>query len=259
MNKTDLETRLAHVMQNMVSVGPDGVPGPSAELQALRADVDQALTQPDAPPELREIAETLAALQNMYSDPEMAAMMLDAQANPPAPNPDIFDAIEDCDADAVRAALADWDINQQIGEFDSSALYHAMSCMFGVSLEVITLLLDAGADPRKGLGDTNVLHGLGFANLKDIAPQDLAVVIRRCVDLGADIEQRSDTLHWTPLITAVSEWNPVATEALLMAGARIEARAGDVEGVCFSGADVLAFANGHKATLAVLNSYLSPQ
>jgi hypothetical protein len=259
VNQTDLETRLTHVMRNIVAVGPDGVPGPSHELNALQSDVADALTRPGASAELREVAKTLTFMQKMYSDPDMAATQLEVQTNPPPPDPDIFDAIEDCDPDAVRAALRTWDVNTQIGEFDSTALYRAMSCCFGISLEVITVLLDAGADPRKGLGDTNVLHGLSFARLHDIAPEDLAAIIRRCVALGADIEQRSDKLRWTPLITAVSEWNPVATEALLLAGAQIGARSGDVEGVCFANADVLAFANGHAPTLAVLNRYLSPQ
>lgn len=259
MSLKEFETRLAQVMQNMVAIGPDGVPGPSPELQALHSEIADAVRQPGASAELRQVAETLSLMQQMYSDPDMATTQLEIQTNPPPPNPDIFDAIEDCDPDAVRSALETWDVNTQIGEFDSTALYRAMSCCFGISLEVITLLLDAGADPRKGLGDTNVLHGLGFARLNDIAPEDLAAIIRRCVALGADIEQRSDKLRWTPLITAVSEWNPVATEALLLAGAQINARSGDVEGVCFANADVLAFANGHTKTLAVLNRYLSPQ
>ncbi|MFK7937810.1 MAG: hypothetical protein AB8B82_00405 [Roseovarius sp.] len=259
MDISKFEARLGQVMQNMIVIGPDGVPGPSPELQSLQTELAEILKSPGAPAELHEVAETLQVMRQTLADPDTARCMFEAQTNPPSPQPDLFDAIEDCDVEAVRAALAGWGINEQVGEFDSSALYHAMSCMFGVSLEVINLLLDAGADPRKGLGDTNVLHGLGFANLDGIAPEELAVIIKRCVALGADIEQRSDTLHWTPLITAVSEWNPIATEALLMAGAKIDARAGDVDGVCFSGADVLAFANGHQATLAVLTPYLSRQ
>ncbi|QGX98202.1 ankyrin repeat domain-containing protein [Roseovarius faecimaris] len=259
MDISSFETRLAELMRNMVVIGPDGVPGPSPELRVLLADLSDAAQSRDATPELREMAETLAVMLRTLSDPDTAKSLLEAQTNPAPPHPVIFEAIDDADPEAVRAALASWEINTQVGEFDQTALYRAMSCMFGVSLEVITLLLDAGADPRKGLGDTNVLHGLGFANLNGIAPEALAEIIRRCVDLGADIEQRSDKLRWTPLITAVSEWNPVATEALLLAGADIGAKSGDVEGVCYANSDVLAFAEGDAATLAVLRRHLSPQ
>ena len=140
------------------------------------------------------------------------------------PQPEIFDAIEDCDVKAVRSALQNWDINQAYGQYETTALYYAVSCMHETSLDVINVLLDAGADPRKGLTQTNVLHGLGFANLKGIQPEELAKVVQRCIELGADIEERSPRLQWTPLITAVSEWNPIATEALLLAGANIRAR-----------------------------------
>ncbi|MEO0944634.1 MAG: hypothetical protein AAFY06_07290, partial [Pseudomonadota bacterium] len=131
--------------------------------------------------------------------------------------------------------------------------------MFGVSLAVVTFLLDAGADPKVGLGtNSNVLHGLGFGRCDGVAPEALAEVIVRCVGLGADIEQRSNRLGWTPLITAASEWNPVAVEALLLAGADITARAGEVEGVCFAGETGRAFAEGDPATLAVFERFSRP-
>ncbi|MGJ8610856.1 MAG: hypothetical protein ACSHWY_07165 [Octadecabacter sp.] len=53
----------------------------------------------------------------------------------------------------------------------------------------------------------------------------------------------------------MSEWNDVATEALLLAGADPFVRAGDTGQVCFSGADCLTIANGHRATMAVLATY----
>jgi ankyrin repeat protein len=81
----------------------------------------------------------------------------------------------------------------------------------------------------------------------------------RCVELGAALEERTSKLGWTPLITAVSEREPVATEALLMAGADIHARAGDTGHGCFSGASVWDFAQGDDDTLAVLKTYLNRQ
>lgn len=61
---------------------------------------------------------------------------------------------------------------------------------------------------------------------------------------------------WTPLITAASEWNPVAVEALILAGANIHARAGEVDGVCFAGETGRSFADGDAKTLAVFDRYL---
>ncbi|MEL6794684.1 MAG: hypothetical protein AAFP78_14585, partial [Pseudomonadota bacterium] len=71
----------------------------------------------------------------------------------------------------------------------------------------------------------------------------------------ADIEQRTPRLDWTPLITAASEWNPVAVEALLMAGADVGAKTSKANGVYGVGSDCFDFAKGHEATLAVLRRY----
>ena len=241
-------------MPNMVVVGSDGETRPSREFEAIAT----ASRDPGATAELHELARAIEMMKETLSNPEIAQSIHDMQSGDFEPQPEIFEAIEDCDIEAVRAALTTWEINRTFGEYESTALYHAMSCSSGFSLEVINLLLDSGADPNKGLTDTNVLHGLGFARLQGVSPDDLAAVVRRCVDLGADIEQRSNTLRWTPLITAASEWNPVATEALLLAGADITARSGEVEGVCYSGSDCLAFAEGDEETVAVIKRFLTP-
>lgn len=61
-------------------------------------------------------------------------------------DPELFDAIRDGDAEAVRALLPGYPINSQHGTYRASALYKAMSAMSGVSVRIIDLLLDAGAD-----------------------------------------------------------------------------------------------------------------
>ena len=253
MDISDLQIRLSEFMMSQVTSGP----GNTAEAEALRKDLDDAIAAfGDQIPQLQDLADQLDLLQAVAADPKLSQAMAEQAMKDYVPNPEIFDAIDDGDVEAVKAALADWEINATHGEFECTALYHAMANMCGVSLPVVTLLLNAGADPKLGLGETtNVLHGLGFGRCDDIAAEELAEVVRRCVALGADLEQRSNRLGWTPLITAASEWNPVATEALLLAGADIGARAGEVEGVCFSGETALAFADGHDATRAVLERY----
>lgn len=258
MDIMDIQQRVISLITAEITLNEDGTARLPDGFDAVRAELAQLLS---AHPELADLDDLIKAMdtqREMLTDPALAGMMVASIDPDRTPEPQIFDAIERGDLDAVRAALQDCDVNATHGEYNATALYRAMSG-FEVSLDIITLLLDAGADPRKGLTDSNVLHGLGFARLRDIRPEDLSVIIKRCVAAGADIEQRTDHLKWTPLMSAVSEWNPVATEALLLAGADITARAGDVDGVCFSGADVFSFANGHDETLAVLNCYGAPQ
>lgn len=259
MNIDDLMKRTTDLMM--------GLSGFDLERQAKLLPACEALKKElvaaaQAHPELEELEQLSEALEmsvrvhaDLMGNPELAADIEERLKQPIEPQPAIFEAIDDCELEAVRAALSDWDINAQIGQYDKTALYAAMSNMTGVSLDVITLLLDHGADPKLGLTHTNVLHGLGFANLNGVDATALSQIVLRCVELGADIEQRSENLEWTPLITAVSEWNPIATEALLLAGADITVCAGDTGKGCFSGADVFAFAEGHEPTMAVLKKY----
>ena len=254
MDIDELERRLGTLLPNLMEVGDDGVARMHPEFAALEKDVANALDQ-TGDHRLSEVAEAMKSLREMAANPDIAASMAEAQSVAREPNPPIFDAIEDGDIEAARAALADWDINRGHGKYEATPLYHAMSCGHGASLPMIAFLLDQGADPRKGLTDTNVLHGLGFAGLRGVDPAALGDIVRRCVALGADIEERTNHLGWTPLICAASEWNPVATEALLLAGADITARAGARDGVCSSGATVYEFADGDPATTGVLQRF----
>lgn len=165
--------------------------------------------------------------------------------------PAIFEAIDDADADAVNAALADWDVNARYGEFDITALYAAMSG-FDVALPIIDLLLDAGADPSKGLTDSTVLHGLGFANLVGVSAPDLAQRIERCLARGAELEAKTTDLQWTALHTAISEWNVVAAQALLLAGADPNARVGTDNQAFTAGHSCLQMSKGVPEIFALL-------
>ncbi|MDQ2090203.1 hypothetical protein [Marimonas arenosa] len=262
MDFSDLARRFAALIDNRVEIRNDGVARISPAFEQLHQDVKTALQGSPNNENLLDIANGMDMMKEMLSDPEFAMSVTQPPAETVEPQPEIFDAIEDAieggNLASVRDALKTWDINQRFGEFDATALYHAMSCMFGFSIELVDFLLDAGADPRKGLADSNVLHGLGFARLDGIDPAKLARVIRRCADGGADINQITGQLQWTPLIYAVSEWNPVATEALLLAGADINIRAGDTGRGCFSGASCMDFAEGHDETVAVLNRFSRP-
>lgn len=259
MDIIDLLQKLNDVASNLGDRGEDGVFRPSEEFENLKQQISELQSMDGSDAEAFQEMETmLDSMVAALSDPDIAKSVAESMARAHTPRPEIFDAIDEQDVDAVKVELTRCDVNQRYGEFDSTALYHAMSAM-DPSIEIMNFLLDAGADPRLGLTDCNVLHGLGFTVFRDISADDLAKVVRRCVELGADIEQRTDKLQWTPLISAVSEWNEIAAEALLMAGADITARAGQVDGVCFSGADSFAFADGHEPTMEVLRRYRTAQ
>lgn len=238
------------------SITDQDAEGKLEELTQLRADiVDAQSTDAAATGELSELVLALDSMIEMAQDPMLSQVCFDALQRDTEPRPALFDAIDDGDLAAVQAELKNCDVNQRVGEFDSTPLYCAMSNLCAFSVAIIDCLLDAGADPKLGLTQSNVLQGLGFSVIRDDTPEEVARIVARCVAGGANIEQRSDALGWTPLITAAAEWNPIACEALLMAGADITARAGEVDGVCFAGQDCFAFANGDPKTLAVLKQY----
>jgi hypothetical protein len=138
----------------------------------------------------------------------------------------VFHAIDEDDTDALRAALENADINCTMGQYEKTPLYAAMSS-FGPCAPVIALLLDHGADPNRGLsGGTNVLHGIGFGRYDDWTEEDVDALVARCIQAGADIEARTDHLGWTPLHTAISEWEPKTARALLVNGADANALMG---------------------------------
>lgn len=265
MSGTDLGGKVQAMILGMISKS-DGMPDAKQMLAGL-ADVleearDEGLLTPDAAEarlaELRALqassAADLAGGDYLALDEMMQKLgVFPASGGAPTHDmPEIFDAIEDGDVARVKAALRDWDVNRGHGEYDATALYRAMSNMFGVSLEIAHLLLDAGADPAKGLTQTNVLHGLGFGRCDGVPVQDLAALVRRCVALGADIEERSDKLQWTPLHTAVNEWNEPAVEALLIAGADPNACAGSENRGCTAGESALSMAIGRSASFELL-------
>lgn len=157
----------------------------------------------------------------------------------------LFVAIDDADQDAVLDILHDVDLNHRSASSGATPLYHAMSNMDGLSVPILQTLLDNGANPSHGAGGLNVLHALAFASIEDSDVPELSRVIRRCIALGADIEQHTATLKWTPLMVAISEWNLPAARALLLAGANPDAHAGDLDGRGVTALDLAA--NMHAA------------
>jgi hypothetical protein len=260
MDRETLQREITRLMMSVEGHDParlDDFRGYAAEVEAVLATGEVTADERDDWQLLLEMLGEHCVM--LETEPELARVMGEALSESLAqgvePRPNLIDAIEDGDLDRVRAALEGSDVNTPHGEFAVTPLYVAMSCMDDNALEIMNLLLDAGADPKIGIGSVGALHGLAFGHIP-VAPEALAEVISRCVSLGADLEERTEGLGWTPLIAAASEWQPVAVEALLLAGADVRARAGERAGVCFSGASVLAFAEGHPATEAVVRRYL---
>lgn len=251
----NLTERVTEVMVRMVSGGHD-MQAMRTELRALGDILDDAKEMGGDPETVDALRAQLDTFVDMMASPDAMASYAAAQMTAMTPYPDICDAIEDGDLDAIREELKTWDINARFGEYDSTALYHAMSaCGDMFSLDVVTFLLDDGADPRLGLGESNALHGLGFGYQGMVAPEDLARVIRRCVDLGADVNQKTEQMGWTPLICAAAEFNAVAAEALLLAEADPTIRSGVVDGVFGAGQTAAYFASGDPKTAAVFERY----
>ena len=256
MDAQDLEQKIVALMLKLGSM--DALAAKS-DLDALRRKVDEmGVTLSD---EMTEAFDALGQMIDMMADPAGLDLETVARACPEEmsltlePEPEIFDAIQEGDAAGVTAALKTWDVNAQHGQFAKTALYEAVSGFGDCSLEIATLLLDAGADPRKGLGKTNVLHGLGFGRWQGEDLQALATFVQRCVALGADIEERSDNLQWTPLMTALNEWEAVAVEALLVAGADPNAKAGVANEACTAGQSCLEMALCEPTLIELLLQY----
>ncbi|GEM_PF-2950132 len=157
------------------------------------------------------------------------------------PQPRIYEAINEGDIETLRESLKHEDVNQRHGKFDTTPLYAAITSV-EASFDIMNLLLDHGADPNLGLTETNVVHGFGFGYFQEDQTDAVAQVVQRCVNLGADLEQCSDRLQWTPLMTAIYEMNMAAMVALLRAGADPNARAGDSTGAVSDGKNCLEMA-----------------
>ena len=243
----EIETQLKIALQDIA-----GSPVDMDRIDAAIRSVEQAMSRAGAAEGLGQDLRALKASRSLL-------MELDAETHVEprwtpleiTQNPALFDAIDDGDLAAVRVEMAEWDLNRQHGRLRKTALYHAMAGM-DVPVEILEALLDAGADPRRGMGPNNVLHALGFAILDEMDEDGLARVVARCVAGGAELEQRSDSLRWTPLQGAITEWNPVAVRALLRAGADPDAVSGTVDGCCLSRTSCLAMAMAHPEIFEIL-------
>ncbi len=266
-----IDTLNAQMLSNLGQTN-EGMEGNAELMRTLRSVLDRVAEEGLAPPEelaqmfaqLVELEEMEAAGNAMIKDGGDIAVAAYQNALAQSsmipggaytPEPEIFEAIEVGDADRVRAALETWEVNARYGEFNKTALYAAVSDSGGAALGIAELLLDAGANPSLGLSDGNVLHGLGFGRFEPRETERLAAFVQRCVSLGADIEERTNHLQWTPLHTALNEWNVEASDALLRAGADPNARAGDDNAACTAGQSCLEMALAHRPTFALLLQY----
>ncbi|SIO35811.1 Ankyrin repeat-containing protein [Rhodovulum sp. ES.010] len=131
----------------------------------------------------------------------------------------LFAAIEAGDLGETRARLRDADINARHGEIEATALGRALLVQ-GRAPEMVSLLLEAGADPSLGVGD-----GYGALHLVPAYPwggeqaATTALIAHGLVAAGGDIEATTESYRWTPLHRAVMEGSAQELEALLRAGA----------------------------------------
>lgn len=144
MDQQDIVTRLQGVMIKFATAPNPADIAPEAE--GIITEVEAVAEFMDDGDELRAVAQSFRDMVVMLNNPELAAQFAESQIADLTPYPAIFDAIEDQDRAAITDALKTWDINEGVGEHQSTALYHAMAHSFGVSLDVMHLLLDGGAD-----------------------------------------------------------------------------------------------------------------
>jgi ankyrin repeat protein len=96
---------------------------------------------------------------------------------------------------------------------------------------------------------------MGFGRYDEVDVNEIVDLIKRCVELGCDLEQPSDYLGWTPLHYALTEWNSVVTEALLKAGANPNARTAVYSRACFAGDTCLHIATMTPELFSLLLDY----
>lgn len=126
-----------------------------------------------------------------------------------------MDALDQGGGDAMRAALeAGGDPHERGSIFRAPVL--SLAAIRGDS-EAVEALLAAGADPNQA--DMNGMNALSAAVRSCRAPVDL---IRRLIDSGADLENRSGG-ELTPLLAAVQQERTQVALMLIAAGADINA------------------------------------
>lgn len=260
------------MIDTMTSGKLDSIDGSVEMMQQMQAILGAVGAEAELPPELTGIMDRLAQMQQLAQQASAAEKCGDYEAMsqfahgvadlgggsqvhalPASPEVErLFDAIDECDAVAVRDALADCDVNAVRGAYGETPLYSALSSS-APSLEIVTILLERGADPRRGLNNgSSVLSGAAFGSFEDWAQGDLAAVVTACVALGAGIEARGD-YDWTPLHWAIMEHNPRYAAALLAAGADPDAAFSDASMPPFTcGQRPLHVAAGWPDTVQVL-------
>jgi ankyrin repeat protein len=156
----------------------------------------------------------------------------------------LYDAIFEGDADAVRRLLAsDAGLVEAVNAWGSTPLMRAVSCPER-SLDIINLLLDAGAQVNRQTHEGYA--ALHFAvDVDGDARLNTVAVLERLVAAGADLELRQH-YGWTPLLRAIIEGTSLEVKTLLGAGAN--------PNVALPAATLPAFNGGLTALMAALAS-----
>jgi len=180
-------------------------PGGSPALYAPGADSDETLEVDDA---------------LMIEALETVRMAVDkGRPRPGRLRLAIFAAIAAGDVARAEACLAGLDVNARHGALAETALYHALS-VEARSVEMVRMLLDAGADPNAGMAEGyRPLHAVAAYPWGWEVAATKALLADLLVAAGGDIEARTEGRGWTPLHRAVLEGSADEVEALLRAGA----------------------------------------
>jgi ankyrin repeat protein len=130
----------------------------------------------------------------------------------------LFDAIEDKNVEAVQKMLADDpELIDSIGDFFGTPLINSVSCIDRRSLDVINVILMAGANVnfQTSEGYTALHCAVGITREDEL---DTVEVLGRLIASGANLELRQH-YGWTPLLRAVVEGSALEVKTLLAAGA----------------------------------------
>lgn len=114
-----------------------------------------------------------------------------------------------------------------LNPLDSRGFTPLMIVTFSGRSDVAHVLIDAGADVK--ISDRTGRTALSFAAEHSTDP----TLIQKLVARGANIDQRSGALESTPLMLAANSGNVEVVEAMLAAGAAVEAKDANDETAAF--------------------------
>ena len=181
-------------------------------------------------------------------DPDRVGLLLEAGANPSSGTPDlrfevpIYEAAASGSGECVRLLLAAGaELHFVLSRNQVPVLASA------ASLEVLSVLLAAGADPNEPCGHGMSVAG-NIARHAGCGVDERVAMLELLVDNGVDLN--APTPSGTPLSGAALAGDSEAVEALLAAGADPRGPGNPMAMVCFSGSE--ARAEGIERTVHLL-------